>query len=103
LLEPDAPQELVVLNDNGSPAFSESGVFNIPSGAAFVSVAFAVEKISIGYTFLELAVENTTDQDALDLFPVISGRTQVGFTVQFNGVTDSPNYKLRWSVQITEL
>jgi len=103
LLEPDAQDELIVLNNNGSAAAFETGITSIPLGAQSVDVIFTTEKLSSVYTFNEISVVNTTDNSPLMIQPTITGYSIIGFNVSLSGITDSANYKLRWEVEVTEV
>jgi len=100
LLEPDPPEELIVVNNQGAPSLFEVGVADIPIGVQSVSVIFATEKLSGDYTFNELAIENTVDLSPLTILANVQSRSKFGFTVSLNGITDTANYKLRFEVEV---
>jgi hypothetical protein len=102
ILEPDPPPELIILNAGGSLAVEEAGSLNIPQGVEIVSVTFLVQKLSAIYIFVQLEVENSVDAVPLDILAVPGSRAIGGFTVNLNGFTDTPNYRLLWKVQVTE-
>jgi hypothetical protein len=103
LLEPDAPDELVILNNNGSPSAFETGILNLPLGVSTADVLFTTQKLSSEYTFNELAIENLVDVSPLTIQITLTAHTSVGFSVSFSGVTDSANYRLRWGVEVTDV
>lgn len=103
LLEADPPDQLIIVNNNGSPAYFEQGITPIPNGVAEVVVTFAVHKASIQFTTDELSVENVTDASPLGIEANITARSVAGFTASLSGVTDSANYRLRWTVEVTTL
>lgn len=103
ILEPDPPTELVVLNDNGSAAIKEGGVFSIPQGADVVAIVFSVQKLSTLYTFTQLEVSNDIDLTPLDILATPGSKSQNGFTANLNGLPDTNNYRLLWAVEVTEV
>ena len=103
LLEPDAPDELTILNNNGSPSAFEVGLTSIPSGAQTVDVTFQTNKLSSQYNFNELAVENTTDTTPLTIYATLVSHSVAGFSVSLSGITDTANYQLRWAVEVTDV
>lgn len=103
LLEPDPDDVLMVVNNNGSPAFFETGIFPIPSGATGAEIVFTVQKASANYVFVELSVENLVDPSPLSIVPTVTGRAKTAFSVGFNAMTDSANYQLRYTVEVIEL
>ncbi len=103
LLEPDPPEELVVVNNQGSPSLFENGVTNLASGVQSAVVVFSTKKLSSQYTFNELAVENAFDAAPLVILPTLVSHSVSGFSVVLNGITDTTNYKLRWEVNVVEV
>ncbi len=103
LLEPDAPDELVILNNNGSPSAFETGVLNLAQGVSSADIAFAVRKLSSEYLFQELVVENIVDPSPLTIIATPTDHSIAGFSVSLSGVTDTPNYRLRWAVEVVEV
>lgn len=101
LLEPDPLTQFTICSNAGSPGFIESGISMIPQGVSTFSVVFDVQKASDNYAFVELAVENLLDSNPLSITPELRTRTRDGFSVDLSGMTDSPNYKLRWNVYVT--
>lgn len=103
VLEPDPTGEFTICDNAGSLAFTEHGLTALTQGSASLVVAFTGTKASTNYSFTELAVENLVDPNPFTLVPDVIQRTQLGFTVVFNGLPDSLNYRLRWNVYITSL
>lgn len=103
LLEPDPRTEFTICDNAGSPAFTESGLTPIPTGASTLTVSFAAEKASDQYTFIEMAVQNLVDSDPLLLNAELISGTTASFRVALSGATDSANYQLRWSVYVRSI
>jgi hypothetical protein len=101
LLEPDPPENLIVVNNNGSLSFFENGVKEIAENQVEVEVNFAGRKINDSYTFNELSVQNTTDSMPLSLEATVIEQTVGGFKVLLSGAPDSGNYRLHWEVNVT--
>lgn len=103
LLEPDPPEDLVVVNNNGSLAFYEQGATPIPEGAVSLSITFTVPKTNDAYTLTELDVQNTSDQSPLTIEATIGDKSKSGFTVLLSGAPDTPNYFLRWEAIVNQV
>lgn len=103
LLEPDPPEEFLVVNNNGSPAFFETGIYNIPINTSAFDITFATEKAGALYTFNEMSIENSSDPSPLTILAAITTRSITGFSVALTGVTDTANYRLRWEVEVKEV
>ncbi len=102
LLESDPPEELIVVNNQGAPAFAEHGITPIPQGASSVAVLFATQKASTQLGFNELAVVNTVDPSPLTIQVNLGPVSLAGFTAILSGAPDSGNYFLRWDVEVQE-
>jgi hypothetical protein len=100
LLECDSPDQLAILNNNGSPSAFENGLTPIPLGAQTVAVFFTTEKLSSSYTFNEMAVQNTIDNTPLNILAALTSSAVGGFTVALSGITDTANYVLKWEVEV---
>ena len=103
LLEPDAPEELIVVNNQGSPSLFENGITNLAANVQSATVQFTTQKLSSQYTFNELGIENTLDASPLTILPTLVSHSTIGFSVVLNGITDTANYKLRWEVNVIEV
>ena len=103
VLEPDPTGEFTICDNAGSLAFTEHGVTALTIGSSTLQVSFTGTKAANTYSFTELAVENLVDPNPFTLVPDVTSRTTTGFTVAFNGLPDTANYRLRWNVYITSL
>ncbi len=103
LLEPDPPEELIVVNNQGSLSLFENGVLPLAIAVQDAVVVFTTEKLSNEYTFNELGIENTVDTTPLTILPTLISHSKQGFAVVLNGITDSANYRLRWEVNVIEV
>lgn len=103
LLEPDTQTEFTVCDNGGSLAYTERGSTPLVQGSPVLTVAFTVPKASEAYSFIELAIENLVDPNALSLSAEVVFRTVSGFTVDIDGLPDSANYTLRWNVYVTNI
>ena len=103
LLECDEPDQLVIVNNNGSPAAFENGLTPIPLGGQTVAVIFGTQKLASNYTFNEMAVQNTIDGTPLNILAALTSQSIAGFTVALSGITDTANYFLKWEVEVINL
>jgi hypothetical protein len=77
-----------------------SGLTPLVSGQSFISVVFPTPLSSSSWTFIELRVVNTLDPNPINIWPgIVTSKTASGFTVQLDGLPDSGNYKLEWTVR----
>ncbi len=100
LLECDEPDQLIIVNNNGSPSAFENGLTPIPLGAQTVDVLFSTQKLASNYTFNEMAVQNTIDGIPLNILAALTSTSISGFTVALSGITDTANYILKWEVEV---
>jgi len=89
----------------GSPSASggnvRQGVADIGNGVSTLAVVFPVPFPSASYKFRDLQIVNTTDGSPVILFiGTITARSATGFTVHFNGNTDSANYDLEYTCEL---
>lgn len=75
--------------------------------AAIVAIADATDTVVVAFSddwpddeyVVDFCIENTVDADPIFLQGVITDRDASGFTVKLNAPTDSPDYKLNYSVK----
>ncbi len=75
----------------------------MPQGVAVGSVSFLARKASIGYSFIELAVENLIDTTSLSITAQVTSKTISGFAYELSGLPDNTHYQLRWNVYVASL
>lgn len=77
-----------------------SGTAPIPEGQSYVDVVFGNDQPSIDWVLLGASVFSTSDDPTLNLwYGIITSKTVNGFRVYLNGVADSDNYYLSWSIR----
>jgi hypothetical protein len=80
--------------------FQRSGKTPIASGAGALTVTFPALSTA-AWHFIGLAISNTTDVTPLNIFPgLLSARSTTGFTLNLNGLTDTANYVLEWTLAL---
>lgn len=69
-------------------------------GQDYIDVAFGSEQPSANWVFIGATIFNGTDATPLNVWPgVVTSRTKSGFRLQLNGVPDTGNYYLYWSIK----
>ena len=76
----------------------EFGITQLINGQAYVDVVL-VTTLSDTIWDTVCSVVNTTDATPLNIWPgMITAKSTTGFTVQLNGMPDSDNYFLHWTI-----
>lgn len=76
----------------------EFGITPLVPGQAYIDVVLATSLSSTIWDTV-CSVVNTDDPAPLNIWPgVISAKSTTGFTVQLNGLPDSANYFLHWTI-----
>ena len=102
-LEADPATTFNICDNAGAPAFTENGITAIPQGAEAQTILFAVNKASVDYVFVELAVENLVDSNTLIFTAEVISRQLGSFRVVYTGLADSTNYRLRWNLYVSTI
>ena len=77
-----------------------SGFTQLIQDQDYVDVAFSSDQPTSNWTSLGMVIVNTLDSSVINVWPgVISSKTASGFRLQLNGLPDSGNYYLRWSIR----
>lgn len=77
-----------------------SGQTVLIQGQDYVDVVFGSEQPTLNWVFLSATIFNTTDASPLNVWPgVLTSKTTAGFRLQLNGVPDTGNYYLYWSIK----
>jgi hypothetical protein len=77
-----------------------SGFTQLIEDQDYVDVVFSSDQPTSNWTSLGIVIVNTTDSTPINVWPgVISSKTASGFRLQLNGLPDSGNYYLRWSIR----
>lgn len=91
----------IAVTPPGSDAktYLESGYTNLPLNQQVTSITFLTTKAST-YDFVELEVVNVTDATPITFSIDITAKSLTGFTIRLNGLPDSNNYYVQWTVQV---
>lgn len=75
------------------------GSTQLVSGQSYIDVVFSTPQATVDWTLIECAVFNIIDVTPLNIWPgIITAKTTTGFRLQLNGMPDSSNYYLSWTI-----
>lgn len=80
-------------------AYLESGLTQLTQGVQTKAVTFLLTKAA-AYVFVEADIINTLDSPPLILSFELTAQSSTGFTIKLNGLPDTNNSYLRWTVQV---
>ena len=105
LLEPEAPTNLEITDDDNSLAVEEGGALALTIGVTEYDVLFTQQKLSADYDFIERDIVN--EEDGSDQLAIeadrMTNRTVNGFTLSLDAQPDTANYIWNWRVKVTAL
>jgi len=97
---PAGPQGPIGPDGAAAPTAELSGYASIPTGATQVTVTFPQSLPTAEWSFIKAVILNVTDSSPLNIREgIITDKTENGFTMQLDGITDSPNYFLGWTIR----
>ena len=77
-----------------------SGSTPLINGQGYIDVVFDTAERNSYWTFIECQVVNTIDPAPLNIWPgIVTSKTKTGFRLQLNGIPDSNNYSLSWTIK----
>jgi hypothetical protein len=83
----------------GVGGVTDFGVTPLVIGQAYIDVTFGPGQPDTTYKLVECYVENTVDATPLNIWPgIVTNKTTTGFRLQLNGLPDTGNYALHWSI-----
>jgi hypothetical protein len=78
---------------------ADTGITPLVNGQSYIDVVFDVPRSSNDWVFVELRVLNTVDANALNIRDgIITNKTVTGFRLQLDGIPDTNNYYLQWTI-----
>ena len=77
-----------------------SGMTQLTQGMSYVDVNFGAAQPTADWVLVGLSISNLADLTPLNLWPgVVTNKSTTGFRLQLNGLPDSGNYFLHWSIR----
>lgn len=94
------PQPQSVINSIDEVTGIISGISQLTQGQDYVDVVFGTAQPNENWVILETAILNMDDSTPLNVWPgVVTSKDISGFRLQLNGVPDTNNYYLSWSIR----
>ena len=100
LLEPDAPSNLTIDDDDSSLAIEEGGVLALVNGVTEYTVPFIGTKVNGSYDFIEADVIVAPGGEGdLILEASMQNRTTTQFDLVLDAAPDGADYRFNWRVR----